>query len=159
MKEGNFQIVKGDIFKLMPPGPKIIAHVVNNIGAWGKGFTAALHRYFPSIKMDYLLDKDSQKRDYLLGTNIYTNIYDSVYVANMIAQDGLPCSKNPQPLRYSALIQCMIGVEEFAELNKLKDIHCPKFGSGLAGGNWKVIKKLIEEIWIENGLNITVYQL
>ena len=27
------------------------------------------------------------------------------------------------------------------------EIHCPKFGSGLAGGNWEFIKDLIEDIW------------
>ena len=27
------------------------------------------------------------------------------------------------------------------------EIHCPKFGSGLAGGDWKFIEYLINDIW------------
>jgi len=38
------------------------------------------------------------------------------------------------------------------------EIHCPQFGSGLAGGNWEFITELIEDIWVENGLAITVYE-
>jgi hypothetical protein len=29
------------------------------------------------------------------------------------------------------------------------EIHAPKFGSGLAGGNWNFIENLIEDIWID----------
>jgi hypothetical protein len=27
------------------------------------------------------------------------------------------------------------------------EIHCPKFGSGIAGGNWNFISDLIQDIW------------
>jgi hypothetical protein len=35
------------------------------------------------------------------------------------------------------------------------EIHCPKFGSGLAGGNWDFISNLIEDIWSK--YHVTVY--
>ena len=35
------------------------------------------------------------------------------------------------------------------------EIHCPKFGSGLAGGNWHFIENLIEDIW--TAYFVTVY--
>jgi hypothetical protein len=42
-------------------------------------------------------------------------------------------------------------------LNKTEkvEIHCPKFGSGLAGGNWAFIEDLIEDIW--GKYSVTVY--
>jgi len=27
------------------------------------------------------------------------------------------------------------------------EIHCPKFGSGLSGGDWNFISDLIDDIW------------
>ena len=36
-------------------------------------------------------------------------------------------------------------------------IHAPKFGSGLAGGNWNFISCLIEDIW--DGIPVFIYDL
>jgi hypothetical protein len=35
-------------------------------------------------------------------------------------------------------------------------ICCPKFGSLRSGGNWDFILELIEEIWLNNGIDVTV---
>ena len=37
------------------------------------------------------------------------------------------------------------------------DIHCPMFGGQLAGGHWPAIEALIWELWIDNGINVFVY--
>jgi hypothetical protein len=56
-------------------------------------------------------------------------------------------------------MRCMLDVKQFIQ-NKTKEdteqiieIHCPKFGSGLAGGQWSFIHQLIIDIW----KNIPVY--
>jgi hypothetical protein len=36
-------------------------------------------------------------------------------------------------------------------------IHAPKFGCGLAGGNWNFIQDLITDIW--KNIQVFVYQL
>jgi hypothetical protein len=33
--------------------------------------------------------------------------------------------------------------------NARVEIHSPKFGSGLAGGNWNFIEELIKDIWYD----------
>ena len=37
-------------------------------------------------------------------------------------------------------------------------IHTPKFGSELAGGCFDFILELIREIWLENGIDVVVYE-
>lgn len=37
-------------------------------------------------------------------------------------------------------------------------IHCPKFGSGLAGGNWLFIEDLISDIWKNIPVFVYTYQ-
>jgi hypothetical protein len=53
----------------------------------------------------------------------------------------------------------MVGVGKYIQNNFDKEskiqIHAPKFGCGLAGGNWNFIENLIQDIW--NSYNITIY--
>ncbi len=86
-------------------------------------------------------------------------------VANMLAQDGYRGNSDFEvPLRYIALAKCMIKVALWIKKeadkypDKLFAIHAPKFGSELAGGNFDFILELIREIWIEEGINVTVYE-
>ena len=45
-----------------------------------------------------------------------------------------------------------------ASPNKV-EIHAPKFGSGLARGDWDVIEALIVEAWDNEGIPVTIYEL
>ena len=45
MREISYLV--GDATAPKTPGPKMIVHVCNDIGAWGKGFVMALSRRLP----------------------------------------------------------------------------------------------------------------
>ena len=45
--------VRGDATTPSGKGPKIIAHVCNDIGGWGKGFVLALSRRWPEPERAY----------------------------------------------------------------------------------------------------------
>jgi hypothetical protein len=81
----------------------------------------------------------------------------------MIGQNGIiNRESNPRPLKYPALVAAMQNVARTAsDLTDLTDgtkveIHAPKFGSGLAGGNWNFICDLITDIWLDT-LNVYIY--
>jgi hypothetical protein len=86
-------------------------------------------------------------------------------VANMIAQHGTvtrPMDDDPNrpPVRYTALAACMSKVANYiAHLPQGTAIHAPKFGAGLAGGNWDLIEELIREEWLDRGIPVTIYSL
>jgi hypothetical protein len=91
----------------------------------------------------------------------------TVSVVNMIAQHET-VRTNPKPIRYESLVSCMGKIRDHCvHRAKLEgkwhdspaEIHCPKFGSDLAGGTWEFIEELIEEIWIGNNIPVTVYEL
>jgi hypothetical protein len=72
----------------------------------------------------------------------------------MIAQNAIKSPNNPRPINYAALVRSMIQLSQhiinntgFANKTENIEIHAPKFGSGLAGGNWSFISDLIEDIW------------
>lgn len=136
-----------------------VPHVCNNIDLFGAGFAAQVADKYPSVKTNYhLLGKNflSKNMGYSQILKTYEdNIYKhKLYFVNMIAQNGTKNSKNIRPLNYLALAKAMLSLSTFIqsfikENNKAEkvEIHCPKFGSGLAGGNWDFISCLIDDIW------------
>jgi hypothetical protein len=141
----------------------IIPHVCNNINVFGGGFAAYLANKQPIIKENFHMLGNKAK----LGNVQYVKLFkNSTYrseliIANMIAQNQTISQHNPRPLNYESLVQCMVNVRHYirdiASSNDIKfEIHCPKFGSGLAGGDWKFISQLIEDIWFE--FPVFIYQ-
>jgi hypothetical protein len=160
--------VEGDLFaeiKKAPPGHKIlIPHVVNNIGKWGAGFSGPLGEAFPQAKQSYLafFDGGRPRCDFGLGDSQVVYAEEDVCVANMVAQDGV--GTDSRKIRYDLLVRCMNEVtRNLLQSVDFRDsdwaIHAPKFGCGLAGGNWDFIEELIRDCWIRRGIEVTVYWL
>lgn len=133
----------------------IIPHVCNNINLFGAGFAAYIGSHYPIVKENFHMlgnkAKLGQTQFVLCETN--NDYKHSIIVANMIAQNGVRTKNNIRPLNYAALVHCMCEVNSYIRDIKQKqeilkvEIHTPKFGSGLAGGDWLFIEKLIEDIW------------
>jgi hypothetical protein len=141
----------------------IIPHVCNNVNAFGAGFAEALSDKFPSVKANFHVNGPQKLGHTQFITAESNNSKNNkIIIANMIAQNGLLNTKNKRPLHYPSLVKCMYDVNIFC--NKIKketefkvQIHAPKFGSGLAGGNWIFISELIDDIW--NSQTVFVYHL
>ncbi len=167
--------------------PVVIPHVCNNIGKWGSGFVVALNKtlgFGPKQAYQlwgkhlgvYSAEAERDFADLASGMNLGIKTFGGfklgqvqfvkvkevdVTVANMIGQHqvtGMDESGRP-PIRYGALAKSMQTVAANAlEANEKPEIHCPRFGSELAGGNFQVISEMIREIWVDEGLNVTVYE-
>lgn len=162
--KGNiFDIVNQRINDSIRGSSVIIPHVCNNVNAYGAGFALDIANNFPSAKINFHLLANEAK----LGKSQFIVVKENnktkhkIIIANMISQNGLINSKNTRPLNYSALVTCMNNTKIYAK-NLLKDdmvdqieIHAPKFGSGLAGGDWRFISDLITDIW--NDIPVFIY--
>lgn len=135
----------------------IVPHVCNNINLFGAGFAAYVSSRFPNVKENFhMLGNKSKlgKTQFVICEN--DNEYKhSLVVANMIAQNGTVSKSNTRPLNYAALVYSMSeintyikGLKSINESAKI-EIHAPKFGSGLAGGDWSFIEQLICDLWSE----------
>lgn len=133
----------------------IIPHVCNNISVFGGGFAKDVGDRYPIVRENFLaLGKKESKLGKVQYIDVYTNNNSKTKLvfANMIAQNGVKSEKNIRPLNYNALVYCMNDIIRFCSNLKTNhieniEIHCPKFGSGLAGGNWFFIQDLIKDIW------------
>lgn len=152
----SLQYINGDI-TTHDIDNAVIPHICNDMGMWGAGFTRALSNKWYRSELAYRNWATTQNK-FELGGCQFVKVDDTIVVANMIAQHKIYKSGNRPPIRYGALATAMGKVLDYAGKHNL-DVHCPKFGAGLAGGAWKAIEQLILEIWVDNGLSVTVYEL
>lgn len=164
--------VKGDATNpCIPYGVRIIAHVCNNVGKFGAGFAGCVAKRWGFVRDRYVEWSVSSKseifkdKNFALGAIQIVPIGSGLYIANMIAQNGVRSSKNPHPINYMALGECLKKLDDWvASYIKAKapmvvpnlcpdvTIHMPRIGCGLAGGSWDVIEPLIGSL-----INIDVY--
>jgi hypothetical protein len=132
--------LKGDATHPQGEGLKLLCHIVNDKSVWGSGFVLALSRRWKEPELMYRAIPTKE-----LGMIQAVKVENDIIVVNMIAQTLYKTYSNKVPLNYTALVKCLKKVNKLAIANNAT-IHAPKFGSGLGGGNWKVIEQLIEEI-------------
>lgn len=155
--KNNFYKTKKDIFQSIDGTMKntndisiIIPNLVSvNIEDSSK-FSSLLCKKFPEVEANLNLISKTQ-----LGTNQYikliTNKHKSqVVCANMFCKH--PKGKYNRMLDYGALSACMLHLRANAKnmasnLDKNVQIHSAKFGTGFAGGDWRTISNLINDIW------------
>lgn len=138
----------------------IVPHVCNNIDCFGAGFAMSVAKYYPIVKSNYHLLANKQILGYTQFVTAIENkdFGNKLIFANMIAQNGIISHKNSRPLNYGALVKSMLLVNQFISQNFDKNnsvqIHTPKFGCGLAGGNWDFIEELIKDIWTKHPIYV-----
>jgi O-acetyl-ADP-ribose deacetylase (regulator of RNase III) len=155
--------VQGDATQPIGDGPRFIIHCCNDIGAWGAGFVMAVSRRWPDPEEAYYA-LGGKCNGYSLGNVQMVEVDEDLWVVNMIGQSGVGRRGDATPpIRYKAIRLALQRVAEAAKstdyrgLYKAVSIHAPRFGAGLAGGDWNIIEKLINEELIDEGIEVTVY--
>jgi len=149
--------IKGDATCPQAKGVKLISHVCNDIGGWGKGFVLALSRRWQQPEELYRAWYAGRTGDgFGLGAVQFIEVEPYIWVANMVAQRGTKTGSSGPPIRYEALAECLRRVgERAAELKP--SVHMPRIGCGLAGGKWSRVEPIIEECLVQRGLSVTIY--
>lgn len=169
----NISYINGDLFNYIEQVVRagnngssiIVPHVCNNINVFGAGFAKQVADKYPIVKENYhLLGLNFLKNNF--GHTQFIEVYKdkthehSLIFANMIAQNGVIGHKNTRPLNYIALCKSMTLISKYIQDKFSKDegiqIHCPKFGCGLAGGNWGIVEQLIIDAWYK--FPVFIYQ-
>jgi O-acetyl-ADP-ribose deacetylase (regulator of RNase III) len=151
--------VKGDATN--PPGEnrRIIVHVCNDIGAWGRGFVLAVSRKWPAAERRYReWHKSGGEKAFELGQMQFVQVEPSIWVANLIGQHGIRRAGGLLPVRYEAIQKGLARIAEFATGHQAS-VHMPRIGCGLAGGKWEEVSRLVEQELVESGIVETVYDL
>jgi O-acetyl-ADP-ribose deacetylase (regulator of RNase III) len=153
----GYSYLKGDATCPQAKGKKLICHVCNDRGGWGKGFVLPLLRRWEEPEQQYRAwYADRSCNDFGLGAVQFVQVEPYIWVANMVAQHGKRRGSSRPPIRYEALAECLQKVA--AKATDLRaSIHMPRIGCGLAGGDWSRIEPLINEYLCARGVPVTVY--
>ncbi len=138
-------------------GNKMIVHICNDIGGWGKGFVLAISNKWTEPEKAYRdWHKNRQSNDFALGEVQVIQVSEDIFVGNMIPQQGLKGVHNTVPIRYEAVKLCLSKIAR--EANTLNaSVHMPRIGCGLAGGKWEEIEPIIVKTLSRNNIEVYVY--
>ncbi|MDF0606009.1 macro domain-containing protein [Neisseriaceae bacterium TC5R-5] len=156
----NIRYVTGDATSPMGDGHKVIVHICNDLGKWGKGFVLAVSKKWPQPEKQYKA-AFAQHNQAELGEVQFVAVESDITVANIIGQHGISHARNKEktpPIRYQAVAY---GLEQVAGYAKqvAASVHMPRIGCGLAGGNWEQIEPIIQQMLTSQGIAVTVYDL
>ena len=158
----SLRYVTGDATAPQGEGPKVIVHVCNDIGGWGRGFVLALSKRWAAPEARFRRwHRDGRDGDvpYALGSVQFVEVEPGLWVANLIGQhDVLPAADGAPPVRYDAIRDGLIEVARFAARNGAS-VHMPRMGAGLAGGDWDTIAAIVQAKLADDGVAVTVYDL
>src|SRR3954470_19357015 len=105
--------VRGDATTPVGEGVKLIAHVCNDVGGWGKGFVIALSARWPEPEAAYRRwHRERGTNDFALGAVQFVEVAPWLWVANMIGQHGIRRGGKGPPVRYEAIDAGLVAVAD-----------------------------------------------
>jgi len=146
------QLIKDDLFKAKED---VLIHSCNCFCTWGAGVAKTMKKLYPEAwNIDDLTKKGDKGK---LGTFTFWygkhHYYDQdIIVINLYSQ-----YKYGHGGVYTDYDAIRTGLEAAEFVFRSKSFAMPKIGCGLAGGDWDVVSKIIESVFVKN--NARVYYL
>jgi len=142
--------VKGDLLKLAEDGEfDIIIHGCNCFHVMKNGIAGQIFKKYPKVSEDdkyYTILGDKEKLGQHIKTNVeYKNPIENIKFIIISAYTQYTYNREAVVADYNAIEYFF---KELNDLYKKCDpshrIGIPRIGAGLAGGNWAIIKHIIE---------------
>lgn len=137
----KYEEIEGDLIKLAKPPHKmfdVIAHGCNCFNTQKSGLAPQMAKAFGTNY--FRMELEGKGDIHKLGNIDYERIEGSLYVVNCYTQYNYDVST--KPLDYAALELCLKKInDEF----KGRHIGLPLIGCHLAGGDWNIVKTMIQK--------------
>lgn len=145
--------VKGDLLQAIE---NIIGHQVNCQGVMGLGLAAKIKNKYPQAYKMYKTVTKFNDPQSLLGISLIVKVDENKYVANLFGQLNYGRNKK-QYTDYEALNKALIELKEYALNNNLTVALPYGLGCGLAGGDWSIVRNLIDKTFKD--YEVTIYKI
>lgn len=142
---------KGDLLEAQEP---IIAHSVNAQNKFGAGLAKQISEKYPFVKEQYL--KYGVTNSWEIGDIQYVYVGDK-FIANCCTQEFYGRYKDYND--YNSYYKVFIELACFCERHHFETIGIPRMGSGLAGGEWSKIEKILRNCISHKPIEFHVYDL
>jgi O-acetyl-ADP-ribose deacetylase (regulator of RNase III) len=153
--------LSGDATQPVGDGPHVVAHVCNDAGRWGAGFSGAVSRRWPQPEHAYRTWHQAGATPdgvpFALGEIQVVAVSHGLKVANMVAQHATGRDRDGRPpIRYDALADALDTLAGWCVANGAS-VAAPRFGAGLAGGDWRHIETLVGRHLLARGVDVAIY--
>lgn len=150
------KIVEGNI---LDTKEDVICHQVNCMGVMGSGLAKQIRNKYPEVYPSYIKYckgcKDNDPKN-LLGEVQTIPCSDGKIIANLFGQYRY--GRDKQYTDYNALKTSLEGILQVAKMFN-DTIAIPyNLGCGLAGGDWNIVYKIIEEVFEDYDVTIYKYE-
>lgn len=153
----KYQKKEGCLIKALESGEiNVIGHQANCFNVMKRGVASALSKRWVAVeRADCSTIKGSKKK---LGTMTYALVPEGI-IFNLYGQYHWDKEKPLYGTNYEALNHSLILMKKHLEGIGPKKIGFPLIGCGLAGGDWDVVEKLINNTFNDTEHSITIYTL
>ncbi len=132
---------------------KFIAHGVNCQNVMGSGVAKALFNKYPDVKKRYHSYCESIEKENRLGSVCSTGIQaDGKIILNLFTQFEYGYD-DKRYVNYAAIVECF---RKIIEWDRIDALAVPRIGCGLAGGDWDIVRQLINDVTLDK-LDVYVY--
>lgn len=153
--------IKGDLVKLAKRGEfRAICHGCNTKGVMGSGIAPQIANAFEGVRESDLNFANGHCGSHRLGYYSHVSVPLSaddtkngnkvLTIFNMYTQDFMGCTDSYYPpVSYKAVKECFERLNESAvefkkKIKKDLTLGMPLIGAGLAGGDWEIIKFIVD---------------
>lgn len=153
-------VLKGD---LLDANCKFIAHQVNCKGVMGGGIAKQIKNKFPNVYNEYIKTLECNGADNMFGKSLIVRAYNGryfKYIVNIFGQYdyGFGLQTNYEKFE-EAFIDAIKKIREITKHDTVYIAIPYKIGCGLAGGNWNIVKPILENIESKYSCIITAYKI
>lgn len=155
--------VIGDVFKAQED---VLIHGCNCFHTWGAGVAKKMRQLYPkAYEQDLKTVKgDKDKLGSITHTRVPHYFYPErrLYVVNLYSQYnyGNVMWGDPRQSYHQADYDAIkSGMEMVRYVFGGHNIAMPRIGAGLAGGDWNVIRKIIQNVFKSTAMKIVIYRL
>lgn len=150
--------LQGDASEPFGVEQKLLLQVVNDQAlVWGGGFAKQARKKWPNAQSDFRRWA-YDRRNLKLGNIHSVSVRDDLTLVSLVCQHGFGASTSGPRLRYRSLFSALEKVADLAKRTNAS-IHMPRIGTGDAGGSWNLIKGIIRDALVSQGLQVTIYDL
>ena len=134
----------------------VIVHQTNCLGVMGAGIALQIKKKYPEVFDGYKYHCSTTKSSDLLGECLIIPTDDGRYVANVCGEEKY-YPKGVRHTDYEALEHGLKFLKIWMRTNGIKTCGCPYLmGCGLAGGDWNVVVKILERIFNDDEMELTI---
>jgi O-acetyl-ADP-ribose deacetylase (regulator of RNase III) len=152
--------VDGNALECPTDNPTILVHCANTLGVFGAGIARSIAKKWPDVERKY--KEFCQNKEPQQGQIQLVRAEHNLVVCNLFGQSGIGDYKGLPAVRYGAVHEGLLRLKDKIKVFLRKDntnikIVMPRICCNLAGGSWAEIEKIINTVFGDTDLEITVY--